>query len=941
MSFSWPFWLILAIPLAASLWLWPAPRRSLTALRAAAYVMALLGLAGLCLSLPGPAGTVVVVADRSLSMPPGAAAMQKEALDLLRAQMAPGQKLALVSFGEQAQVEMAPQSERLSGAAVEVGAEGSDLSQGLQTALSIIDRSGPARIIVLSDGLYTGMDPAAMASQAAAAGIPIDFRHIARAQAGDLAVQRIEGPASVAPGEAFMLAAWVNSPVEQDVSYELTRGATVIASGNQRVAAGASRLVFRDKALDDQTAQYVLTIRGSVKDPVPENNSARLLVGVRGQKGLLLVSPTQSTRLSELLSASGLPVRRVLPSQFNWTLEELSGYAGVVIENTPADAVGPAGMETLSAWIRKAGGGLMMTGGRDAYGTGGYFKSPLEGVLPVSMELRQEHRKLSMAIVVALDRSGSMAIQVPDGRTKIDLADLATVEVINMLGGVDQFGCIAIDSIPHTIVPLSEVTDRKALARPVLRIGSEGGGIFIYEALSAAAKMISPAKAGTKHILLFADASDSEEPGDYATLVSQCRKAGITVSVIGLGTEKDCDANLLKDIARIGGGQCMFTQSAHELPRLFAQDTFKVARSTFVEEKTRVSATAGLAGITSASFGPLPNVGGYNLCYLRSEATPAAVTVDEFKAPLVAYWRAGSGRVLCCTAEADGKFTGAMGQWKNVGEFFGSMARWTAGSTGELGGGMVLTQEMVDGLCRIRLHLDPQQPLPALPAAPELGILCKSPGQSPQDSKMQLSWTAADVLEADIPLQRSQTMIASLDLGPLGRVSLPPVCSPYSSEYAPPAPGRGAPVLEKLAQMSGGMARSDFGAIWRDLPQQRNSYPLQPYLLLVAAVLLLLEVFHRRTGLLGSRQLLAPAAKVLQGTRAGFEKLKVLAKAKAPNRRRPGSKSPASADSLAAEPPAKNAPAPAAERKGHDPAERGLLQTLSSASSKARSRTRR
>ena len=96
--------------------------------------------------------------------------------------------------------------------------------------------------------------------------------------------------------------------------------------------------------------------------------------------------------------------------------------------------------------------------------------------------------------------------------------------------------------------------------------------------------MILPAKAGTKHIILFADAADSEEPGDYKTLVAKCVKAGITISVVGLGTEKDCDAELLKDIARRGGGQCMFTNVAQELPRLFAQDTFVIARSAFLDE---------------------------------------------------------------------------------------------------------------------------------------------------------------------------------------------------------------------------------------------------------------------------------------------------------------------------------------------------------------------
>jgi len=256
------------------------------------------------------------------------------------------------------------------------------------------------------------------------------------------------------------------------------------------------------------------------------------------------------------------------------------------------------------------------------------------------MELRREHRKLSLAIVVVLDRSGSMAMRTPDGRLKMELADLATAEVLNMLGPADQFGCIAVDSTPHEIVPLADCANKESMRQKVLKIDSAGGGIFIYEALVAAARMIAPAKAGTRHIILFADASDSEHPEDWVKVVDACRKAGITISVVGLGTEKDCDAALLKDIGRRGGGQCMFTEVAQELPRLFAQDTCVVARSAFIEELTGVRPAGGMVSITQQALTKFPQVGGYNLCYLRPTANLALVSQDEYQAPILASWQA-------------------------------------------------------------------------------------------------------------------------------------------------------------------------------------------------------------------------------------------------------------------------------------------------------------
>ena len=105
-----------------------------------------------------------------------------------------------------------------------------------------------------------------------------------------------------------------------------------------------------------------------------------------------------------------------------------------------------------------------------------------------------------------------------------------------MLSPMDEFGVIAVDSSPHIIANLAPVENQSHARSKILSIGSQGGGIFVYEALSAAAKMLLNAQAGTRHIILFADAADSEQPGRYRQLLEECRKANITVSVVGLGT---------------------------------------------------------------------------------------------------------------------------------------------------------------------------------------------------------------------------------------------------------------------------------------------------------------------------------------------------------------------------------------------------------------------
>ena len=141
------------------------------------------------------------------------------------------------------------------------------------------------------------------------------------------------------------------------------------------------------------------------------------------------------------------------------------------------------------------------------------------------MEIKNEHRKLSLAMAVALDRSGSMAVPVGDGRTKMDLANLGTCAAIETLGPFDEVGVIAVDSAPHVVSPLTSASEKDMICDQVRRIQSMGGGIFTYTALVTAARMVQESDKGTRHIVLFADAADAEEPGEYREAARDARAA--------------------------------------------------------------------------------------------------------------------------------------------------------------------------------------------------------------------------------------------------------------------------------------------------------------------------------------------------------------------------------------------------------------------------------
>lgn len=910
-TFQQAWWLLLLIPFGVTLYLWPLPTRWLAICRAMVGLALILALSHPMLRLPDRSGTVVVVADRSQSLPPKSTETQREAIHLLHQAMGPRDQLAVVSFGYNASVELSPQRAQFGGFLAEVGADASNLSEGLESALSLIPPGSPGRILVLSDGRWTGRDPMTAALRAAERGIAFDYRIMARPAAHEVSIHQFQTPQSVAPQESYYLNAWVQSPSEREVQYQLFRGAQVISSGSRSLQTGLNRLMFRDRAGEVGPLSYRLVITSAEEDPFPENNQARALVGVRSKRRLLHVAESgASSGLAALLQKSGLDVVTKPPTECAWTLEELSQYSAVVLENLTANHLRGNGLETVALWVEHTGSGLMMTGGRKSYGPGGYFKSPLERILPVSMEMRQEHRKSKVAIVVAMDRSGSMAAPVGDGRMKMDLANLGAVQVLDMLMPGDELGVIAVDSSPHTIVELNTVAVNAAHRSRILAIDSMGGGIFIFEALSSAARMLMSAKAEKKHIILFADAADSEEPGAYIELLDHCRQAGISVSVIGLGTPADQDAALLEDIGRRGDGNCYFTDSPEEIPRLFAQDTFTVARSSFIEEVTPFKVTAAMLNFGGTLNWQPPSLGGYNLCYLRPEALLAAVTTDEYNAPIVAGWQAGRGRVLCFTGEADGEYSGPFVQWNQAGDFYASLARWAMGEQSALPDSMLLTHEVKEGALAIQIHLDPDRAADQFGRTPAVTLLHGISGRTPRVQSLPFQWTSADLLEVQVPIRGQETLLPTVNIPGFNPVMLSPACLPFSPEFQPDREGRGPATLVQMARATGGEERIDLSKIWKALPRSLRLINLAPWLIILGIVLFLLEIFQRRTGLLTSATLLAPfrSASIQEPVANKVKSLK-----KRLRRKQPAPPAP-SVEALPASLSAAETPAPATEK---------------------------
>jgi Mg-chelatase subunit ChlD len=855
--FIFPELFLLSIPMGFAYWRWGRAPGITGALRIALLVVLLLAITGPQVNFGGKGIDIIVVADRSRSLPADADARIRELIENLQKNRGPGDRVGLITFGTKPAVESVLSHEaRLQGYTKEILPDGSDLNEALHEALNLVQQNRPARILVFSDGEANGASPTSAARRANDLGVPIDHREFPRERTGDVAVDSLQLPETVGPREPFQYLVWVYSDREAAGKVTVFRDGEPIArdKSERSFTSGLNRLLFRDLLEEGGLHNYEVRVEVA-NDPLVENNRGAGVVRVdAGPRLLVLNGDGQEDNLVKALRAGRIPVDVAVAREHALSAENLDRYRTVVLENVLAADLGRVKMERLAQFVEDLGGGLVVTGGERSFGNGGYFKSPLDDVLPVSMEMREEHRKTRLAMAIALDRSGSMAITVKGGKQKMDLANLGTAEAIKMLSPGDSVAVIAVDSAPHVIQKLTPVDDPAAIAAKVTKIQSMGGGIFVYEALVAAGKQLIDSDQSTKHIILFSDANDSEEPGDYKKLLAQFEKAGITTSVIGLGTPHDADSRLLEDIARLGHGNIMFTDDAEELPRLFTQDTMSVARSSFIKKDSEKQ-PAGIPGevIPSAQLmgefaaGKFPSVDGYNLSYLKPDATMGVVSQDEYAAPWSAFWYRGLGRAAAITVEVDGQYSGAFGKWDEYPDFLITHARWLLGGDTPDDVYLKLEREGQDAV--VTVELDPDRPGKVTGDAPTLSILPPS-DEREEVLDLPFQWTGPNSLQARFKLTRTGTYRTLVKLGGRNIVRGPAITLPYSPEFMPRVGlPEGRKVLAAISELTGGRERLDVLEAFADRPRSARMTSLLPWLFTAAVILLLLEIAGRRLSL--------------------------------------------------------------------------------------------
>ena len=873
-------------------------RRWSLGLRITIITLLVLALAGVGISTGTNRLSVVYLLDYSdstgIEERAQQAAFVRNALDGL----GEGDQAGIIVFGADALVDRPLLPDRRVADLTSAPAGGyTNLADAIRLGLAMMPADTARRLVLLSDGRENLGDAEGAAQLLAAHGVALDVVSLASQVGPDIWVESLKAPSPVRENERVSLQVSISSsagttstllllmdgaPIgTQEVS--LTRGENTFVQDLPPVAAGFHRFEAR-------------IIPPAGLDSVRENNAYSAYTLVLGKSRLLIVEghAGEAAQLQMALAATA-NVDLVSPEGMPSDAKGFVQYDGVILVNVPASSLISGSMAGLQSAVRDLGKGLIVVGGNESYAAGGYFRTPLEAMLPVELNLPSKLNIPSVGMALVIDRSGSMDMAhstTGGGVKKIELAKEAAYRAVAQLSDRDYVGVITFDSGADWAIPLQPLGDPTKLQARIGGITS-GGGTNIYAGLSPAVDALIVSKARSRHIVLLTDGVSAG--GDYEGLVAKMSANNVTLSTVAVGA--DADTALLKALAAAGKGRYYYTEDENALPQIFAQESHLAARSYIIER-------AFTPGRTSPSpildgLGELPALNGY--VGTSQKAGGQIVLVTDAGDPLLAQWQYGLGRVVAWTSDATGRWAKEWVTWQDYRRFWAQAVRWSTGA--EAASALQPAVTLEGGMARITV--DAIAPDGSYLNDLAAGATVLDPAQV--TATVQLRQSGAGRYQGSFPASQEGAYLVRVQADAQGGAKFSQtlgVVVPYSPEYRGDVSDNG--LLARLASITGGRVLALEGApssLDHNLSAAKSTLEMWPLLLLVAILLLPLDVGVRRVamsradlaralgqlrgrlGLDRQRPALAPAG---EGTRASTPEMSALFDVKSRTRERMG-----------------------------------------------------
>src|SRR5262249_38743861 len=277
----------------------------------------------------------------------------------------------------------------------------------------------------------------------------------------------------------------------------------------------------------------------------------------------------------------------------------------------------------------------------------------------------------SLAVVLSIDRSGSMAMSTDEKVTKLDLAKEASHLVVDLLDERNEVGVMSWDTEFIWDAPVRPAKDKAAIHHAIATIKA-GGGTDGYPALKESCQVLCGRPGLLKHVIFLSDGQMTR--GDFQGRRQRMSKDKITVSTVAIG--KDADVQLMVDVAKWGRGRFYYTEDSQTIPRIFTLETQLASKASLIEQPFKPQLTApSHEAMQEIDWKAVPPLGAHVATSLNPNA--GLVLMSQQEDPMLATWRFGLGRAAAFTSDAKAKWGVLWLRWRDFNKFWAQLTRWT------------------------------------------------------------------------------------------------------------------------------------------------------------------------------------------------------------------------------------------------------------------------
>ncbi len=838
--------------------------------------------------------TVIFLLDQSESVPPAKRALM---LDYVVREVHAHRdedsqdRAGIIVFGRDAAIEIPPYDDDIpvsdSFESLIEYRDATNLEAALKLAQASFPEDTSKRIVIVTDGNENLGSAESIAPNLVSNGIGIDIVPVELTARAEIAVEKLTLPTDIRRGAPFELRAVLNnlgaaqetrSPPTVKGTVTLTRlvGGQEEPVADHHVELPPGKTVISFTHQIDRPAMYtyraVLRPDDPHDDMMTQNNTATAFTHVRGKGRVLLIEDRDNRGefdfLINRLQTANLEVDLQPNDQLFTSLAELQAYDCVILANVPRSSGFDTAtitsfrddqIEMLVRNTEQMGCGLIMIGGPNSMGAGGWANSELEKAMPVDFQIKNAKIQAVGALALMMH-----ATEMASGN---HWQKVVAREAIKALGPMDYCGLIHWSNSSGDSwlwggqQGITRLAGRRMQNLALLNRMSPGDMPEFEPSMKMALASFNKVPASIKHMIII---SDGDPAAPLPATVNQYKKQGIKITTVAIGTHGPAGSTPLQNIARATGGQYYVVSDPKALPKIYQREARRISRP-LVKDLDNVAPTIVFPHeLLDGINGSLPPLTGMVLTTVKNNplvevAIRSPVPADPLNSTILATWTYGLGRTAVLTTDAGHRWANSWAQWPEYDKFFSQLVRWTMRPSDGQGKYTIATDYRDNKVKIVVTALDAQGDFRNY-----LNMGGSTIGPDLKADELTFQQRSAGRYEAEVDVAKAGSYHITVVPSP----GEPPIMSginvPYSAEFRDRDTNVG--LLQRLVALRSGGGEAgvlfpddlapakldrllEIDTFRKDLPRAVSITDIWPLLLLIAACAFFVDVLVRRVAI--------------------------------------------------------------------------------------------